>query len=145
MANRIRGEISASFDGKTYTLCLTLGALAELESLLGEADMLALAKRFESGRMASRDAVAILGAGLRGAGYDITDDEVAAMRCEGAAAGFVTVVARLLEATFGEAADAGAEPPGHPPKKATAAGPASERPDGADGKDGDPIPFPGHG
>ena len=31
MANRYRGEIDARLDGKPHTLCLTLGALAELE------------------------------------------------------------------------------------------------------------------
>ena len=40
MANPRRGEIDAHFDGKPYTLCLTLGALAELEHAFGDADML---------------------------------------------------------------------------------------------------------
>ena len=31
MANAHRGEIEATLGGKPYTLCLTLGALAELE------------------------------------------------------------------------------------------------------------------
>lgn len=31
MANRHRGEIEAELGGKKRTLCLTLGALAELE------------------------------------------------------------------------------------------------------------------
>jgi len=35
MANTQRGEISAVFDGEERTLCLTLGALAELEGRLG--------------------------------------------------------------------------------------------------------------
>jgi hypothetical protein len=32
MANIQRGEISATIDGEEKTLCLTLGALAELEA-----------------------------------------------------------------------------------------------------------------
>ena len=52
MANKYRGEIDANLDGTGYVLCLTLGALAELESAFGSDDMLALAGRFSSGRIA---------------------------------------------------------------------------------------------
>lgn len=100
MANRHRGEIDAVFDGKPYRLCLTLGALAELESAFGEEDMLALATRFESGRISARDCQRIIGAGLRGAGFDVSDLAVAGMRVEGGAAGYVDIVARLLTVTF---------------------------------------------
>lgn len=103
MANRHRGEIEAQLDGKTFTLCLTLGALAELEAAFGQEDMVGLAARFERGRISARDAQKIIGAGLRGAGYDISDAVVAAMQAEGGAAGFVDIVARLLSATFGGA------------------------------------------
>jgi hypothetical protein len=101
MANRHRGEIEARLDGRSYRLCLTLGALAELESAFGDADMLALAERFERGRLSARDCQRIIGAGLRGAGSDVTDEAVAAMQAEGGAAGYVDIVARLLAATFG--------------------------------------------
>lgn len=108
MANRHRGEIEARLDGKAFRLCLTLGALAELEAAFGDADMVALASRFENGRLTARDAQRIIGAGLRGAGYDIDDEAVAAMQADGGAAGFVDIVARLLSATFsGTAGDAG--------------------------------------
>lgn len=105
MANRHRGEIDAEFDGKTFTLCLTLGALAELEASFGDQDMLAVAKRFESGRLGARDAIKVLGAGLRGGGHEVSDAQVAAMKCAGGAAGTIAVVAELLSVTFG-AADA---------------------------------------
>ena len=101
MANRHRGEIEARLDGKAYRLCLTLNALAELEAAFGDEDMLSLATRFETGRLSARDAVRIIGAGLRGAGYEIANSEVANMHSEHGAAGFVDVVARLLSATFG--------------------------------------------
>lgn len=101
MANRYRGEIDAVLDGMPYTLCLTLGALAGLETAFGEEDMLALATRFEAGRISARDCQRIIGAGLRGAGFDISDQAVASMRVEGGAAGYVDIVARLLSATFG--------------------------------------------
>ena len=102
MPNPYRGEIEARLDGAPYRLCLTLGALAELESAFGD-DRHAGARRAlpVSGRLSARDAVRIIAAGLRGAGHDIADEAVARMQAEGGAAGFVDIVARLLAATFG--------------------------------------------
>lgn len=105
-SNKHRGEIVADFDGEPHRLCLTLGALAELKSAFGDADMLALAERFQSGRLSARDVTRILGAGLRGAGHNLADDVVAKMRTPNGAAGFVGIVAELLAATFGGPAGA---------------------------------------
>ena len=102
MPNRHRGETTALLDGESRTLCLTLGALAELEASLVAGDLMGLAKRFEEGRLKAMDAIRIIGAGLRGAGADVSDEEVAQMQAEGGAAGFVAIVADLLSATFGE-------------------------------------------
>jgi hypothetical protein len=104
MANRHRGEIEAELGGTRRTLVLTLGALAELESAFGAEDMVALAERFETGRMRAGDAIRILGAGLRGAGSEISDAEVARLAAPGGAAGYVRIVSELLGATFGSAA-----------------------------------------
>ncbi|MEQ8267646.1 MAG: gene transfer agent family protein [Parvibaculum sp.] len=101
MANRHRGEIEAVLDGERVTLVLTLGALAELEHAFGGEDMLALAARFETGRIPAADAIRVIGAGLRGAGYERSDAEVARMTAEGGAGGFIAIVADLLSATFG--------------------------------------------
>ena len=112
MANRHRGEIEAELDGRPYKLVLTLGALAELEDAFGDADMLALAARFEKGRLSARDCMRVIAAGLRGAGSVVSDGDVAAMRSEGGASGYVEIVARLLTATFGgetNAAEVGTE------------------------------------
>ena len=98
--NARRGEISAELGGVEYRLCLTLGALAELEYALGEADLMALAERFERGRLTARDAICIVGAGLRGGGTKISDEEVARLDIADGAAGYVRLVARLLSATF---------------------------------------------
>lgn len=135
MANHHRGEIEAELDGRRYTLCLTLGALAELEHGFGEADMLSLATRFENGRLSARDAIRILAAGLRGGGNDLTDEEVARMSSPSGAAGFVAIVARLLEATFsgGSAADE------HQPGEPVASGTLDK------GGEPDVRPFPGSG
>jgi len=117
-ANPQRGEIMAALDGKAYRLCLTLGALAELEERLGAPDLLALAERFEEGRIAARDAICLIGAGLRGGGNDIADEEVAKMCAEAGATGFVSIVARLLSATFG-GGEAAREAPENPPLAGT--------------------------
>lgn len=109
MVNRHRGEIAAELDGKPRTLVLTLGALAELEDAFGAQDLIALTERFGRGRLAARDATRILAAGLRGAGEDVTEDEVARMTTPGGAAGFARIVGDLLAATFGTAPEAGGE------------------------------------
>jgi hypothetical protein len=137
MPNPHRGEIEARLDGRPYTLCLTLGALAELEHAFGHEDMLALAERFQSGRLSARDAVRIVGAGLRGAGHDIADDAVSRMQADGAAAGFVDIVARLLTATFGVVA-----PPVIPDGATRAAGELRSDPGAREGEN-HTAPFPG--
>lgn len=100
-ANRRRGEIAAVIDGREHRLCLTLGALAELEAAFAVDDLGALAERFSSGRLSALDIIRIVGAGLRGGGLKIEDDAVGAMQAEGGATGFAAIVAELLTATFG--------------------------------------------
>lgn len=102
-ANRRRGEISATLDGQEYRLCLTLGALAELEDAFGVQDLNALAERFSSGRMSAKDMLEVIAAGLRGGGEKTAAKELVAMQCEGGLAGFARITAELLEATFGSA------------------------------------------
>ena len=103
MPNTHRGEIEAVLGGRRRTLVLTLGALAELEAAFGTGDLVALTERFGSGRLSARDLIRILGAGLRGAGEAVGDDEVAAMTAAGGASGFVTIAAELIAATFSDA------------------------------------------
>lgn len=103
MANRHRGEIEAELGGVKRRLVLTLGALAELEAAFGADDLVALAERFGGGRFRSRDLIRVIGAGLRGAGEPISDDDVARLDAPDGAAGFARTVVALLEATFGEA------------------------------------------
>ncbi len=103
MANKYRGEIDAEIGGMKRTLVLTLGALAELEAAFGADDLAALAERFAQGRLRSRDLVRIIGAGLRGAGESVTDDDVASMSIPDGAQGYVRIAADLIEATFGAA------------------------------------------
>jgi hypothetical protein len=109
-ANRRRGEIDAELDGRGYRLCLTLGALAELEAAYAADDLGALVERFSRGRLSAQDMIRVIGAGLRGAGNDISDEAVGAMRSEAGAAGFASIVSDLLTTTFG-AAEAGSPNP----------------------------------
>ena len=131
MPNLHRGEIEVVLDGTPLTLVLTLGALAELEAVFGDEDMLALANRFSSGRLSARDAIRVLAAGLRGAGRDLRDSDVATMRAEGGAAGFVDAVARLLTATFGT---------GEATPRGTASADAGRISMGGDAAAADPFP-----
>lgn len=99
--NRRRGEIAAKIDGETRLLCLTLGALAELESAFGVEDLVGLAQRFEAGKLSAGDIIRIVGAGLRGAGNRLSDEDVAEMSTEGGVAGFARIATELLWVSFG--------------------------------------------
>lgn len=102
MVNKMRGEVEAEIGNKTYILCLTLGALAELEAALQANDLNGMIERFEKGRVSARDLLSIIGAGLRGAGHAISNDELATMNIAGGARGAAKIAAELLAAAFGE-------------------------------------------
>ncbi|MFM9860729.1 gene transfer agent family protein [Pseudoxanthobacter sp. M-2] len=116
MANGVRGEIEAELDGRRWTLCLTLGALAELETAFEADDLAGLAERLAAGRLSARDAIALIGAGLRGGGSEVSDDAVAAMASAGGVPAYAAIVARLIGAAFGAGGDGegGTNPP--PPR-----------------------------
>jgi hypothetical protein len=103
MINARRGEVALHLGGECYRLCLTLGALAELEGAFGVADLAALSERFGSGRLSSRDLLAILAAGLRGGGHPLTDTEVGNLPLGDGIAPVAAAIADLLVATFGAA------------------------------------------
>lgn len=100
-ANRRRGEVEALLGGERRVLCLTLGALAELETAFAVDDLASLGARFSSGRLKARDLIRIIGAGLRGGGNVFSDEEVAAMDIDGGIAGAARIVADLLASAFG--------------------------------------------
>ncbi|MGH6859933.1 MAG: gene transfer agent family protein [Phyllobacterium sp.] len=102
MVNRHRGEIIATLDGREHVLCLTLGALAELEAAFGAQDLAALLERFSSSPLSAGDLLKIIAAGLRGGGNDVAQERVAQMRAEAGATGFARIAGELLSATFGE-------------------------------------------
>ena len=103
-ANRRRGEIEAVINGERRILCLTLGGLAELETAFAADNLLDLAGRFGEGRLKAADMIRILGAGLRGGGNLMDDEDVAGMSIDGGLAAMAALTGALLSATFaGEA------------------------------------------
>ncbi|NNM72648.1 gene transfer agent family protein [Enterovirga aerilata] len=109
MANRRRGEVAATLGGERYTLCLTLGALAELEDAFAVADLAALGARLGSGRLSAEDLAKLLGAGLRGGGHEIADESIRAWPAA-CLPEVASAVAELLAATFGEGGENPREP-----------------------------------
>lgn len=105
MVNKHRGEISVELDGKNWTLCLTLGALAQLEDHFKVSDLTSLAEKLSSNALCASDFLAIILAGLKGGGHDVDSAAVNDMRINGGATGYAILVADLLKATFGSAED----------------------------------------
>lgn len=103
LVNRKRGEIVANLGGQDRCLCLTLGALARLESAFEATDLSALGQRFASGRLSARDLMTIIHAGLEGGGHSFSLEDVADMQAEGGLTGYAAIVSELLSVTFGEA------------------------------------------
>ena len=114
MTNPRRGEVALTLGADRYTLCLTLGALAELEAAFGVEDLSALAERFGSGRLSSRDLLVLLAAGLRGGGHALTDADVAALPLADGIEPVARALADVLLATFGGPAGAAGENPPRP-------------------------------
>ncbi|MBF0664382.1 MAG: gene transfer agent family protein [Brevundimonas sp.] len=65
-ANGVRGEVTAMVAGAERRLCLTLGALAEMETELGCDGLAGLAERMRT--LSARDLAAVLAALLGGGG-----------------------------------------------------------------------------
>lgn len=108
--NRRRGEVSGIIGGAERRLCLTLGALAELEDAFAAENIADLARRFSSGALSARDLTRIIGAGLRGGGADIDDEALARLPIEGGAAGAAQLAGELLTAAFGGGETSDANP-----------------------------------
>ena len=77
--NLARGEVEAEIAGKRVGLCLTLGALAEIEGALAVEGFEALAERLRRLRLA--DLERVLAALIVGGGADAEDARRLAGRC----------------------------------------------------------------
>ena len=100
MGNPWTGEVALVIDGEARVMKLTLGALAELEATLGDGSLVALVQRFEGGGFAARDVLALLAAGLRGGGHDLTAAELGHADIEGGPMAAARAAAELLARAF---------------------------------------------
>ena len=111
--NPHRGEVALGLDGDRLPMRLTLGALAELEAELGVSSLADMVARFEDGNFSSQDLIALLGAGLRGAGWRGDNATLANAQIEGGPVGATRAAAALLTRAFqgAEPAPEAPEPP----------------------------------
>jgi hypothetical protein len=79
MANPYRGEAALDLDGRYFTLRLTLGALAELETAFGVEGLAGLGERLSAGKLAARDLLRLLGPLVRGGGQHLGEGEIASL------------------------------------------------------------------
>lgn len=100
MVNPHRGEVSLTVNGEPVLMRLTLGALAELETGVAAGSLMELAERFESGRVTASDLLALLEAGIRGAGNDCPAGSLGDANIEGGAIGAMRAGLDLLSSAF---------------------------------------------
>ncbi|MGE6698874.1 GTA-gp10 family protein [Hyphomonas sp. NPDC076900] len=72
--NVARGETKLTVDGRTRRVCLTLGALAEIESALGCRTMAELELRMRA--LSAADLIIVIAALLRGGGEAETAEQI---------------------------------------------------------------------
>jgi len=116
MARWARGESTVTIDGEEYTLCMTVGALADIQDHYDIDDMTELSRRMASPRVG--DLLVMLWALLNGGGADITLAEV--KRLEVTQETLNEVAAAVQKALGGD--DEAANPPKAPRKSRGAAG-----------------------
>ena len=100
MVNPMRGEVEITLDGVAHVARLTLGALAELEAELGTGSLVEMAARFEEGNFSAGDLMAVILAGLRGAGWAGTRADLLAMDVAGGPVAAAQAAAQLLARAF---------------------------------------------
>jgi len=74
MVNHIRGEIELSINGKVHILCLTLGALAEIEAGLDLSCSSQLSDRLK--KISAKDVLVLLSALLTGGGNPVSIEQL---------------------------------------------------------------------
>lgn len=118
MINSKRGEVLWSFAGENHRLCLTFGALAELEHHFETAGMAALSERLSRGALSAEDVVALLVAGLRGGHEKLTRQDILHMPLADALPSALPAIAAMLEAAFGASTtEAAGEPSPFPGRR----------------------------
>jgi predicted nucleic acid-binding protein len=100
MANPWTGEVALVINQQRRVLKLTLGALAELEQELETVSLVELVQRFEGSQFSSRDILAVIGAGLRGSGAEISRADLLQADIEGGPMAAAKAAAELLARAF---------------------------------------------
>lgn len=100
MTNPFAGEVTLILDGRPHVAKLTLGALAELETVLGDDTLIGLVTRFEQGSYSSRDVLALVVAGLRGGGWQGTAADLRTVEIGGGMIAAARAAAQLLARAF---------------------------------------------
>ncbi len=100
MANPWAGEVELVIDGQRHVLKLTLGALAELEEHLESGSLIELVQRFEKSEFSTRDVLALICAGLRGGGADVSEAKLLAADIAGGPIAAARAAAELLARAF---------------------------------------------
>lgn len=96
LANAARGEVALMIDGAPHILCLTLGALAELEAAFDAGSIAEISERFA--HLSADDLLTVLAALTAGGGAALSRAELAAARVapKDAAAAVSACFARAL-------------------------------------------------
>ncbi len=96
--NRARGEVLLAIDGRERRLCVTLGALAELEAAFDVVSLTELGARL--GQLSAADMIVVLSALTAGGGEPMSGAELAAARIDPRDA--ASAVAEAFLAAFDE-------------------------------------------
>lgn len=98
LCNRARGEVVLAVDGRGVRLCVTLGALAELEAAFGAASLSALGERLAQPN--AGDLLLLVSALSAGGGARMAPAELAAAQIDAKAA--AVAVAEAFRLAFDE-------------------------------------------
>lgn len=100
MTNPWAGEVTLVINGEPQLMKLTLGALAELEASMDVGGLIDLVQRFETQSFSTRDVLALIVAGLRGAGSTITAQDMLSAEIEGGPLAAARAAAELIVRAF---------------------------------------------
>lgn len=101
MANPYHGEVCITLNDEALPMRLSLGSLATIEAEMEEDSLMSLVERFESGRFKTSDLTLLLFAGLAGAGWTGTKEDLLAAHIDGGPIGAARSAGELLRVTFG--------------------------------------------
>ncbi len=77
MVNAARGEVALDLGGRSYCLCLTLGALAEIETVVGAKSLSDLEARLQT--LSASQLTGIVHALMKGGGEALSLEELRAL------------------------------------------------------------------